>query len=297
MTRINRAIALLERGEPVYYTSTMEFTYENGLAMAGTWADYIRLDLEHGPFDIAGVREFMRGLRDAVRSSGGLPGPAAVAELPIDGVDETTVRANSWMIKQLLAQGVHGLILCHAEGPEAVRAFVESARYSFQSLGMGQGLGQGRRGHGGQKFPAEIWGLSEHDYLARADVWPLNPEGELLLGIKAENRRALTRVEESVAVPGLAFAEWGSGDMCMSFGHRVKPGRPYPPEIQAAMDRVWNACRKANVNFLCIAEEGDITSLIDKGLRILRVYDPKVAEIGRAHVARAARLPADGSRT
>jgi 4-hydroxy-2-oxoheptanedioate aldolase len=237
----------------------------------------------------------MRGLHDASHSRDGLPGPAAIAELPIDGTDEAAVRANSWMIKQLLAQGVHGLILCHAEGPEAVRAFVESARYSFQSLGVGQALGQGRRGHGGQKFPAEMWGLGEHEYLARADVWPLNPEGELLLGIKAENQRALARVEESVAVPGLAFAEWGSGDMCMSFGYRIKPERPYPPELQAVMDRVWNACRKAKVNFLCIAEENDITALLDKGLRILRVYDPKLAEIGRAHVARATRSP-DGSR-
>lgn len=288
MTRINRAIALLEQGQPVYYTSTMDFTYENGLAMADTWADYIRLDLEHGPFDIGGVRAFMRGLRDGAK---GASGPPAIAELPIDGIDEGTVRANSWMIKQLLAQGVHGLILCHAETPEAVRAFVEAARYSFQSLGVGQGLGCGRRGHGGQKFPAELWGLSEHDYLAKADVWPLNPEGELMLGIKTENRRALTRVEESVAVPGLAFAEWGSGDMCMSFGHRIKPGRPYPPDLQAAMDRVWAACRKAGVNFLCIAEENDIKQLIDKGMRILRVHDPKLAEIGRAH---SGRVPSEG---
>lgn len=287
MQRINRAIALLEQGQPVYYTNAGELTYENGRAMAGTWADYIRLDLEHNPFDMAGVRKYMLGLRDGSRELGLPRTTPAIAELPIDGIDEATVRANAWMIKQLLGQGVHGLILCHAESPGAVRAFVESARYPFQTSSVGQGLEQGRRGHGGQKFPAQIWGLDEDEYLTRADVWPLNPQGELLLGIKAENRRALERVEESVAVPGLAFAEWGSGDMCMSFMHRIKP-QPYPPDLAAAKARVWNACRASGVNFLCIAKPDDIISLIDQGARILRVHDPKTADIGKAHTRRPA---------
>ena len=31
---------------------------------------------------------------------------------------------------------------------------------------------------------ASIWGVSDDDYRRRADPWPLNPAGELLLGIK-----------------------------------------------------------------------------------------------------------------
>ena len=285
MGRINRAIELLERGQTIYYTNAGDLTYENGFAMASTWADYIRLSLEHNPFDIAGVHQYIRGLADGSKKIGLPHAPPTIAELPIDGTDDVTVRVNSWMIKQLLAQGVHGLILCHAENPEAVQAFVESARYPFQTIGVGPKLGTGRRGHGGQKFAAQIWGLEENDYLSKADVWPLNPEGELMLGIKAENRRALERVEESVAVPGLTFAEWGSGDMCMSFMHRIKP-RPYPPDLQAAKNRVWDACRASHVHFLCIARSEDITSLIDQGARILRVYDPDVAKIGKAYTGR-----------
>ena len=62
MKRINKVIELLEQDQPVYYVSTSDFSFENGVKMAQTWADYIRLDLEHGPFDIAGVDLFMKGL-------------------------------------------------------------------------------------------------------------------------------------------------------------------------------------------------------------------------------------------
>ena len=63
----------------------------------------------------------------------------------MDGTDAPSVRANAWMIKQVLATGVHGLLLCHAETAEAVRAFVEAARYSFRAA-VGSEIGGGRRG-------------------------------------------------------------------------------------------------------------------------------------------------------
>ena len=40
---------------------------------------------------------------------------------------------------------------------------------------------------------------------------PLNPDGEIFLGLKIENKRALNNVEATVRVPGIAFAEWGPG--------------------------------------------------------------------------------------
>ena len=54
---------------------------------------------------------------------------------------------------------------------------------------------------------AEIWGLPVPEYLQRADAWPLNPDGELMLGLKIENKRALETCEASTRVPGIAFAE------------------------------------------------------------------------------------------
>ena len=63
--RINRAIELLEQGQPVYYTgshSGTTGTFEQGKKDAQTYADYISYDMEHAPFDVAGLAEYMKGL-------------------------------------------------------------------------------------------------------------------------------------------------------------------------------------------------------------------------------------------
>jgi 4-hydroxy-2-oxoheptanedioate aldolase len=201
----------------------------------------------------------------------------------MDGIDEPSVRANAWMIKQTLATGVHGLLLCHAETPAAVKAFVEAARYPFHATA--DGLGVGRRGSGAQDLAAAIWGLSPAEYLDRADARPLNQDGELMLGIKIENRRALAHAEASTAVPGLAFAEWGPGDMGMSFGHKDAHDPPYPPDMAAARERVKGACDQANLAFLEMVRPDNVIAQLDAGVRI-GAATPEAAEIGRRHTRR-----------
>ncbi|CAI8035790.1 hypothetical protein GBAR_LOCUS20069 [Geodia barretti] len=132
--RVNKAIELLEQDQPVYYTGShtgANLTYEAGKEMAKTWADYINLGMEHGPFDLVGLENFMRGLVDGGPTNSGHRTPAVVVELPMDGSSPDVIRANAWQLRQLLAIGVHGLLLCHAESPEAVKAFVECCRYPF----------------------------------------------------------------------------------------------------------------------------------------------------------------------
>jgi len=279
MGRINKAIELLSDGQPTYYITTREFSYENGIRLAQTWADIIRLDLEHGIFDIGRVGDFMRGLKDGGPTLTGHPTPCILAELPTDGTNEEVMLANAWMIKQVLAQGVHGILLCHAETPNAVRVLNEFSRYSFrQSI---EGLGQGRRGHGGQQTAAYIWGISESEYLDKADLWPLNPDGELLMGVKIENTRALENVENTLAVPGLAYAEWGPGDMGMSMGFREKHDPPYPEQMLRARNRVETACRENKLFFLNQVCESDLEEMLDEGVMICKPETEEVAQRGR----------------
>jgi 4-hydroxy-2-oxoheptanedioate aldolase len=283
MPRINRAIELLAAGQPVYCTTVEELTYQRGIEEAATWADYLTVDVEHHPFEPAALLAFMRGLVDGGPTRTGHRTPAVIVTLPLDGIDEQSVRANAWMIKQTLATGAHGLLLCHAETPGGARAFVEAARYPFHATV--DGLGVGRRGSGGQDLAAAIWGLPIAEYLDRADVWPLNPEGELMLGLKIENRRALENAEASAAVPGLGFAEWGPGDMGMSFGHKDAHDPPYPPEIMAARTRVKAACDGAGLAFLDLVRSDTVTAQLDAGVRI-GAATQEAAEIGRRHTKR-----------
>ena len=286
MARINRAIELLEADQPIYYTGPGERSYEGGLRAADTWADYIAYDVEHAPFDMARLGDYMRAMAERAPARSGHRTPTVIVTLPMEGISEAAVRANAWMVKQALATGVHGLLLCHAEDPAAVRAFVESARYTFQTAGVGQGLGQGRRGNGGQRSAADVWGVSADEYLHLADAWPLNPRGELLLGIKVENQRALAAVEDTTRVPGIAFAEWGPGDMGMSFGYPNRHDPPYPPEMWAARNRVLQACRAAGIAFLEAVTAESLIERLGEGVRIVAGSGPEAAELGRRHTRR-----------
>ena len=63
--RINRAIELLEQDQPIYYTgghTGANLSFEGGEEMAGTYADYINVGMEHGSFDMPGLQRFMEGL-------------------------------------------------------------------------------------------------------------------------------------------------------------------------------------------------------------------------------------------
>src|SRR5438093_6462874 len=129
--RINKAIELLEQGQPIYYTGSHEGTagsFDQGKQDAQTFADYISYDMEHAPFDVKGLSEYMRGLVAGGPTKSGHRTPPVSVNVPVNGIDETSVRANAWMFTQVLATGVHGILLTPPHTPGAGRAFVEAAR-------------------------------------------------------------------------------------------------------------------------------------------------------------------------
>jgi len=271
--RINRAIELLADGQPVYYTGSHEGTdgsFEQGVKDAQTWADYISYDMEHAPFDVKGLADYMKGLAKGGPTKSGHRTPAVIVNVPVNGIDEATVRANAWMFQQVLATGVHGILLCHADTPGAVRAFVEAVR--FPAFG-------GRRGVHGNPTAARIWGISADEYAEKADVWPLNPNGELMLGLKLEDKYALENADASAKVPGVAFAEWGPGDMAFSLGVKNGPG-PMPPQMQAARAKVFAATKASHLFFLNSMNGDNVVDMIKEGVMIGSASE-RAAEIGR----------------
>src|SRR5205814_4293403 len=102
--RINRAIELLADGQPIYYTgshSGTAGTFEQGKKDAQTYADYISYDMEHAPFDVKGLSEYMKGLVAGGPTKSGHRTPAVIVNVPVNGLDEVTVRANAWMFNQV----------------------------------------------------------------------------------------------------------------------------------------------------------------------------------------------------
>jgi 4-hydroxy-2-oxoheptanedioate aldolase len=277
-TRINRAIDLLAQGQPIYYTGSHEGTegsFAQGVKDAQTWADYISYDMEHAPFDVKGLAEYMRGLAKGGPTRSGHLTPAVIVNVPVNGTDEATVRANAWMFHQVLATGVHGVLLCHADEPGAVRAFVDAVR--FPSNG-------GRRGVHGNTIAAQIWGITADEYADKADVWPLNPKGELLIGLKLEDKYALENAEANARVPGIGFAEWGPGDMAFSLGVRNESG-PLPAALQAARAKVFAAVRSNKLFFLNAVTPDNVVDMIKEGVMI-GAANERAAEVGRKYTKR-----------
>jgi 4-hydroxy-2-oxoheptanedioate aldolase len=280
--RINRAIELLEQGQPVYYTGSHSGTvgtFEQGKADAQTWADYISYDMEAAPYDVAGLAAYMQGLAAGGPTRTGHRTPAVIVNVAVRGTDEATVRANSWMFEQVLATGVHGILLCHATTAGAVRAFVEAVRYPNREQGVGrEGLQEGRRGAHGTSTAAKIWGISNDEYLQKADVWPLNPNGEILLGLKIEDKYGYANVNEMVKVPGIGFGEGGPGDMALSFGFRS--GDPKAKEVQ---EKIFAAAKAQHLYWLGISDGPVSEASIEQAIKAGRMIGSgeKTAEIGR----------------
>src|SRR5579871_1079413 len=284
---VNRAIELLEQGQPIYYTgshSGTEGSFEQGKKDAQTYADYISYDMEHAPFDVKGLAEYMKGLVAGGPTKSGHRTPAVIVNVPVNGTDEASVRANAWMFQQVLATGVHGILLTHADTPGAVRAFVEASRLPIHKEGVDKGVGEGRRGAHGTPTAAQIWGVSNEEYENRADPWPLNPNGELLLGLKLEDKYALANAEENLKVPGIAFAEWGPGDMSLSLGVRG-PNPERDPRMVAARAKVFAACKANHIFFLNSMNPANVIDMIKEGVMI-GPASQQAAEIGRKYTNR-----------
>src|SRR5579871_4569184 len=287
---INRAIELLAMGQPIYYTgshSGTSGTYEQGKKDAQTYADYISYDMEHAPFDVKGLSEYMKGLVDGGPTKSGHRTPAVIVNLPVTGTSEAAVRANMWMFAQVLATGVHGVLLCHADDPAAVRAFVEAIRFPIHKEGVGvNGLREGRRGVHGNPTAAEIWGISQDEYVQKADAWPLNPNGELLLGLKLEDKYAVANANANLQVPGIAFAEWGPGDMALSLGVRGNGNvAETDPRMIAARAKVLAACKANKIFFLNTMNPKNVIDMIKEGVMV-GPASQEATEIGRKYTKR-----------
>jgi 4-hydroxy-2-oxoheptanedioate aldolase len=309
--RINRAIELLAEDQAIYYLGAHTghvLSRAQGREDAGTWADYINVGMEHGAFDMTGLAEYLAGLVEGGPTRSGHRTPAIIVEAPVNGTDEANVRFNAWQFRQILGRGAHGILLCQAETAGAVRAFVESCRYPHHPEGVDPSLpsplarmrgeasvprsphlGTGTRGRGSEATAAAIWGITDAEYRERCEPWPLNPEGELLLGVKLESPEGIAHCEDILRTPGIGFAELGPGDLSLALGYREMPRDNYPPEMREARDRVFRACRANRIAFLEIGTPTNITAKLDEGVRVIAGHSEEAARLGRVHQNR--RMP------
>ena len=103
--------------------------------------------------------------------------------------------------------------------------------------------------------------------------------------MKLEDKYALANVEENLKVPGIAFAEWGPGDMALSLGVRGPGNAVNDPRMQAARAKVFAACKANHIFFLNSMNPRNVIDMIKEGVMV-GPASAETAEIGRKFTKR-----------
>jgi len=178
--------------------------------------DFVVYDLEHTPFDIPRLTEYLQWLLDrrTVAEEGLTATKTVFVRMPVNSRE-----MNEWVAKNVLDTGVHGLVFPHTETVEQVLHAVRTMRYP-QAPGVADSEPVGIRGSS-PAIAARYWGLSGGEYRQRADIWRLDPAGSLIPIFIIENRtgvenvRAIARALGERNIGAILWA--GSGDMSVSY--------------------------------------------------------------------------------
>ena len=223
--RLNRVIEAIEQGK--HATASQDF--ETFGADTGEW---LFIDMEHGPFDFERLETVMSNL---LYGATGRPKLTPIVRIPMEGDEDFR-----WAVKQVLDMGGFGIVFPHIETREQALKAVQAMRYPPQR-GDRYPEPRGLRGNG-PGWAARYWGLPVPQYVRRADVWPLNPDGELLAMVMIETPLGAKNIKEILAVPGVVpFV--GPGDMSLAMGVRDNPS-----EVEPVVQEIADACRASKVH-------------------------------------------------
>jgi 4-hydroxy-2-oxoheptanedioate aldolase len=268
---LNPVIAKLAEGKTVYgLINAGDLSLVNARETARAPVDFVYADMEHNPLDFPGLAVFLLGLTDkaAILNKGNLqPNVAFFARFPQEA-DES-----AWVVKQALDIGLMGVIFNGVDTKEQAVNAVRSMRYPpLKGETRREPLGIRGYGTGGATW---AWGVNAAEYERRADVWPLNPDGDLLAIVMIESAEGLKNLDEITAVPGVGAIFLGAGsDLSRSLGVR-----PNAPEVEAAFQQILSACKSHKVACGITAGSGaDVARRVKEGWSIIRSTVPAITQ-------------------
>lgn len=271
--RLNPAIARLERGEPAFGCFLQGGSVPDAVWGARSGYDFVVYEMEHGPFNVTDLRlslQFMLDRQQIAASGSIAPVVAPLVRVPANGREHS-----QWIAKQVLDQGVFGIVFPMINTPEDAVAAQRACRYA-QALGAPDREPAGQRGHS-PAGAARYWGISLLDYTDKADVWPLDPEGEVLLCLQCEHIEAVDNLEAILDAvdnkPGVILIS--EKDLSVSMGYRSL----YTPEVAAAVQRAAAICRRRGVPFGSPQVTTDnVEQRLEDGFRFLMPLNPRNME-------------------
>ncbi|MDP4745780.1 MAG: aldolase/citrate lyase family protein, partial [Porticoccaceae bacterium] len=235
--RLNKTIDLLDRGSTALGLLAFDYSLDNARTLSRSDLDFVIIDMEHAPFDVERLREFLLGMTDkrAILDKGNLqPNVTPIVRIPATGGAEVITQ-----VKQVLDVGVFGVMFPSVDNREEAEIAIKAMRYP-QLTNAEDFEPRGLRG----RNPANAswyWGIP--DYHQKADVWPLDDAGELLAIIQIETPEGVENIDAILSVPGVGAIFIGPADLSGAMGYASASA----PEVEAAIQTILSACLAYNV--------------------------------------------------
>lgn len=249
MRRLNPMIALHEKGLPVFGithpaivvggrgTPTPAPAPPSLMEAARETVAYTFSDFAYDNYSSANAERFMGYMAAMLAAGGSMSSHAFISKIPI--VHANPDAATARIVEQLNA-GHAGIIMQAVESADEVRTALAAMR--FKSKG-------GTRPDEGVGLAAAYWGLSEARYREKADAWPLNKDGELVLWAIVESKKGIANVREIAAVPGLTVVTVGAGTLGGVFSSTAADGQRVRDRsgFDAGVAGILAACKEFKV--------------------------------------------------
>lgn len=263
---LNPVIEKLATGKPFFGVQTGDLSLENARSLARADIDYVYLEMEHGPMDFEGLHHFTVGMIDKatiLKKGNAQPNVAIFARFAPYGREQA-----QWFVKQALDIGLMGVIFNGIDNREQALLAVRNMRYP-QQRNSKYPEPPGLRGYapGGAVW---WWGISEAEYVRRADLWPLNPDGDLLAIMMIETSEGLKNADAIASVPGVGAIFVGAGaDLSQYLGVARNSA-----ELEQGFQTILKACLAHNVACGVTALNGtDIVKRLAEGWKMIRTTE------------------------
>jgi 2-keto-3-deoxy-L-rhamnonate aldolase RhmA len=249
-------------------------------ALAYRNADFLFNGSMEGGVDraIGGVADFVKATADAgalTRAPFPRFAHPLMVKTPKIALDTAAAAQN---IGRELNLGVSGIMFVETESAEEVRAGIAAMR--FKSKG-------GTRSDEVGMAPA-YWGMTEPQYKQKADLWPLNPDGELVNWTIVESREGLAHVREIAQVKGIGVLWPGAGTLRGVFSTTNEKGERVLDQAgwENAIQTVLAACKEFHVPCGFPATPSDIEMRMKQGFSVFVMNwgdaGFKAVDLGRA---------------
>ena len=181
-------------------------------------------------------------------------------------------------ISRQLNAGISIINFVEVDNPEEIELGISAMRFAAKGGKRPETIGSA----------AKYWGLNEKDYRAKADVWPLDPNGNLLAWAIIESREGVDKVREIAQVKGLSAVIVGAGTLGGVYsttnaeGGRVRDAAAW----EAAIQKILAACKEFKKPCGYPAYETDIEARMKQGFDVFIIQSFsergfKAVEIGR----------------